>query len=87
MPRVPLSAHVRHPGNIIVTTQALYMDRAIRGYDTVKTTQRLGAGVYLKKPYMIDSLGKAVKNALAGTKMPIKTSSPGSSTPWDPSGP
>jgi hypothetical protein len=34
----------------------------------VKTAQRLGAGVYLKKPYMIGSLGKAVKNTLAGTK-------------------
>ena len=55
--------------------------------DKVKTAQRLGAGEYLKKPYIIDSLGKAVKNALAGTKMPIETSSPGSSTPWDPSGP
>jgi PAS domain S-box-containing protein len=32
--------------------------------DKVKTAQRLGAGEYLKKPYMIDSLGKAVKNAL-----------------------
>jgi two-component system, cell cycle sensor histidine kinase and response regulator CckA len=35
--------------------------------DKVKTAQRLGAGEYLKKPYMIDSLGKAVKKALAGT--------------------
>jgi signal transduction histidine kinase len=74
-------------GEIIVSTQSLYMDRAIRGYDTVKvgeyvrlqvrdsgeaaiaylkvkTAQRLGAGEYLKKPYMIDSLGKAVKRAL-----------------------
>ncbi len=32
--------------------------------DKVKTAQRLGAGEYLKKPYMIDSLAKAVKNAL-----------------------
>ena len=36
--------------------------------DKVKTAQRLGAGEYLKKPYMIDSLGKAVKHALAGAK-------------------
>ncbi|MCB2147058.1 MAG: response regulator [Deltaproteobacteria bacterium] len=34
--------------------------------DKVRTVQRLGAGEYLKKPYMIDSLGKAVKKALAG---------------------
>jgi len=33
--------------------------------EKVRTAQRLGAGEYLKKPYMIDSLGKAVKNALA----------------------
>ena len=32
--------------------------------DKVRTAQRLGAGEYLKKPYMIDSLGKAVKTAL-----------------------
>jgi PAS domain S-box-containing protein len=32
--------------------------------DKVKTAQRLGAGEYLKKPYMIDRLGKAVKKAL-----------------------
>jgi CheY-like chemotaxis protein len=37
--------------------------------DKVKTAQRLGAGEYLKKPYMIDRLGKALKNALAGTKI------------------
>ena len=35
--------------------------------DKVKTAQRMGAGEYLKKPYMIDSLGKAVKMALAIT--------------------
>ena len=33
--------------------------------EKVKTAQRLGAGEYLKKPYMIDSLGRAIKNALA----------------------
>ena len=32
--------------------------------DKVKAAQRLGAGEYLKKPYMIDRLGKVVKNAL-----------------------
>lgn len=32
--------------------------------DKVKAAQRLGAGDYLKKPYMIDRLGKVVKNAL-----------------------
>lgn len=32
--------------------------------DKVKATQRLGAGEYLKKPYMIEDLGKVVKNAL-----------------------
>ncbi len=32
--------------------------------DKVKTAQRLGAGEYLRKPYMIDSLGKAIKRAL-----------------------
>jgi two-component system, cell cycle sensor histidine kinase and response regulator CckA len=37
--------------------------------DKVKTAQHLGAGEYLKKPYMIDSLGKAVKYALAGTRV------------------
>ena len=36
--------------------------------EKVKTAQRLGAGEYLKKPYMIDSLGKAIKNALAGSR-------------------
>lgn len=36
--------------------------------EEVRTAQQLGAGEYLKKPYMIDSLGKAVKNALAGSK-------------------
>jgi len=34
--------------------------------EKVRTAQRLGAGEYLKKPYMIDSLGQAVKKALAG---------------------
>ena len=32
--------------------------------EKVKTAQRLGAGEYLKKPYMIDSLGKAIRRAL-----------------------
>ena len=32
--------------------------------DKVKAAQRLGAGEYLKKPYMIDRLGKVLKNAL-----------------------
>ncbi|BBO68694.1 hypothetical protein DSCA_26240 [Desulfosarcina alkanivorans] len=36
--------------------------------EKVRTAQQLGAGEYLKKPYMIDSLGKAVKNALALTR-------------------
>ena len=36
--------------------------------DKVKNAQHFGAGEYLKKPYMIESLGKAVKNALADTK-------------------
>ncbi|BBO75402.1 histidine kinase [Desulfosarcina widdelii] len=35
--------------------------------EKVKTAQRLGAGEYLKKPYMIDSLGKSIKKALAGS--------------------
>ncbi len=43
--------------------------------EKVKTAQRLGAGEYLKKPYMIDSLGKAIKHALAGRKE--KESNPG----------
>jgi CheY-like chemotaxis protein len=34
--------------------------------EKVKTAQRLGAGEYLKKPYMIDSLGQAVKRTLHG---------------------
>jgi PAS domain S-box-containing protein len=32
--------------------------------DKVKAAQGLGAGEYLRKPYMIDRLGKVVKNAL-----------------------
>jgi two-component system, cell cycle sensor histidine kinase and response regulator CckA len=32
--------------------------------DKVKTAQRLGAGEYLKKPYMIDRLGKALRKAI-----------------------
>jgi two-component system cell cycle sensor histidine kinase/response regulator CckA len=35
--------------------------------DKVKTAQQLGAGEYLKKPYMINTLGKAMKKALANT--------------------
>jgi len=33
--------------------------------EKVKTAQHMGAGEYLKKPYMIESLGKSVKKALA----------------------
>ncbi len=36
--------------------------------EKVKIAHRLGAGEYLKKPYMIESLGEAVKRALAGVK-------------------
>lgn len=36
--------------------------------DKVRTAQRLGAGEYLKKPYIIDTLGEAVKKALKGLK-------------------
>lgn len=34
--------------------------------DQVKEAQRLGAGRYLKKPYTLESIGLAVKDALAG---------------------
>ncbi|WP_319521522.1 ATP-binding protein [uncultured Desulfosarcina sp.] len=35
--------------------------------EKVKTAQRLGAGQYLRKPYMIENLGKTVKKALAAS--------------------
>ena len=35
--------------------------------EKVKTAQHMGAGEYLKKPYMIENLGKSVKKALAAS--------------------
>ncbi len=49
----------RHPGQRAIIASG-YAET-----DKVKTAQQLGAGEYLKKPYMIDSLGKAIKNVLA----------------------
>lgn len=34
--------------------------------DKVKATQRLGAGTYVKKPYSIESIGKAIRHTLSG---------------------
>jgi YesN/AraC family two-component response regulator len=41
--------------------------------DKVKTAQQLGAGEYLKKPYMINTLGKADMVEYLSTEKPIHT--------------
>jgi len=51
-----------HPGqNSIITSGFSESDR-------VKKTQKLGAGVYVKKPYTFETIGLAVKNALKDSR-------------------
>ncbi len=48
--------------------------------DDVKMAQKLGAGVYLKKPYLLEKIGLAVKNELQNHLKKIATDPNGS--PW-----
>ncbi|MCJ8501200.1 hybrid sensor histidine kinase/response regulator [Desulfatitalea alkaliphila] len=52
--------------------------------ERIKETLRLGAGAYLKKPYSMEKLGLAVKNALSSE--PTQASEPPAAAPsWRPS--
>jgi len=49
----------QHPG------QKAIIASGYSGTDRVKATLRLGAGSYIRKPYLLETIGKAVKTVLA----------------------
>ena len=39
--------------------------------DRVKEAQRIGAGTYIKKPYLLEKFGRAIKTELTASKIPV----------------